>query len=262
MAELDGDDVLHAVRRALELLGPVRVWDTTKLRPAELASEPAPDLIFNLAEALVGAGREAQAPALFEWLQWRYVGSDAVTLAIAHDKWHTKRILLADGIPTPAARLVQQPDVVDVAGLHYPLIVKPVAEGSGKGIRDEDVVESAAALKAAVRRKLARYQQPVIVEEFLPGRELTAALIGNTGDWEVLPLVEVNFPAIRDGRHRVFGYDAKWAAPTPNDLLCPAPLDESLRATRRCLSPPGRPGDRVRDGRRPALLLSALPAAE
>jgi D-alanine-D-alanine ligase len=228
-AELDGDDVLHALCRALAALGSVRIWDTTRLGPAAIASEPAPDLIFNVAEGLAGSGREAQAPALFEWLQWRYVGSDPVTLAIAHDKWHTKRILIADGVPTPAARLVEDADVIDVAGLRPPLIVKPVAEGSGKGIRDDDVVMSPRELAATVRAKLTRYRQPAIVEEFLPGREFTAALIGNTGDWDVLPLVEVNFPAIRGGRHRVFGYDAKWAAPSPEDLLCPAAIDDGLR---------------------------------
>jgi D-alanine-D-alanine ligase len=228
-AELDGDDVLHALCRALAALGSVRIWDTTRLGPAAIASEPAPDLIFNVAEGLAGSGREAQAPALFEWLQWRYVGSDPVTLAIAHDKWHTKRILIADGVPTPAARLVEDADAIDMAGLRPPLIVKPVAEGSGKGIRDDDVVMSPRELAATVRAKLTRYRQPAIVEEFLPGREFTAALIGNTGDWDVLPLVEVNFPAIRGGRHRVFGYDAKWAAPSPEDLLCPAAIDDGLR---------------------------------
>jgi D-alanine-D-alanine ligase len=229
LAELDGDDVLHALSRALAMLGSVRVWDTTKLGPAAIAAEPAPDLIFNVSEGLAGSGREAQAPALFEWLQWHYVGSDPVTLGIAHDKWHTKRILIADGIPTPAARLAEHADAVDVAGLRAPLIVKPVAEGSGKGIRDDDVVTSTGDVNTAVRRKLARFQQPAIVEEFLSGREFTAALIGNTGNWEVLPLVEVNFSAIRGGRHRVFGYDAKWAAPSPDDLLCPAPIDDGLR---------------------------------
>src|SRR5690242_12248033 len=171
LAELDGDDVLNALCRALETMGSVRVWDTARLGPAAIASERPPDLIFNVAEGLAGSGREAQAPALFEWLGWPYVGSDPVTLAIAHDKWHTKRILLAAGIPTPAAWLVQQPDALDTGELSPPLIVKPVAEGSGKGIRDDDIVTSSVELAGAVRRKLARYQQPVIVEEFLPGRE-------------------------------------------------------------------------------------------
>jgi D-alanine-D-alanine ligase len=92
LAELDGDDVLHAVCAALAPLGSVRVWDTTTRGPAEIAQERPPDLIVNLAEGLTGSAREAQAPALFEWLGWRYTGSDPVTLAIAHDKWHTKRV--------------------------------------------------------------------------------------------------------------------------------------------------------------------------
>jgi D-alanine-D-alanine ligase len=229
-AEMDGEDVLHAVCAALGALGPVRVWDTTTLGPADIAAQPRPDLIFNLAEGLAGTAREAHAPALFEWLQWPYVGSDPVTLAIAHDKWHTKRLLRAEGIATPAARLLTRPLAGPLAGLAFPVIVKPVAEGSGKGIDDGDVVGDDDALREVVRAKLARYRQPVLVEEFLPGREFTVGVIGNTGAWEALPLVEIDFAAIDGGRHRVFGYDAKWAAPTPRDLRCPVTLPAVLRA--------------------------------
>jgi len=257
LAELDGDDVLNAVRRALATLGSVRVWDTATLGPAALAAERRPDLIFNLAEGVAGSGREAQAPALFEWLQWPYVGSDPVTLAIAHDKWHTKRILVADGIPTPAARLVQDPRDAALVDLAFPLIVKPVAEGSGKGIHDEDVVSSPGELAACARRKLERFRQPVIVEEFLPGRELTVALIGNTGARDVLPLVEVNFPAVGGGRHRVFGYEAKWSEPTPDDLLCPAPVGETLRKEIEVLATATCDALRVRDWARVDVRLDA-----
>jgi len=257
LAELDGDDVLHAVCEALAPLGPVRVWDTTTRGPAEIAQERPPDLIVNLAEGLTGSGREAQAPALFEWLGWRYTGSDPVTLAIAHDKWHTKRILAAEGIATPAARLIERVTDAQAVDLRYPLILKPVAEGSGKGIRDSDVLTSPDGLVEAARQKLARYRQPVIVEEFLPGRELTAALIGNVGAWEVLPLVEVNFAAIRGGRHRVYGYDAKWAEPTPADLLCPAPIPDALRKDIEALAMATGDALRVRDWARVDIRLGA-----
>ena len=257
LAELDGHDVLDAVCAALAPLGPVRVWDTTTMGPAEIARERPPDLIFNLAEGLAGSGREAHAPALFEWLQWRYVGSDPVTLAIAHDKWHTRRILAAEGIATPRARLIERAADADVVELRYPVIVKPVAEGSGKGIHEDDVVASPAELAAAARRKLTRYQQPVIVEEFLPGRELTAALIGNAGAWDVLPLVEVNFAAIRGGRHRVYGYEAKWAEPTPGDLLCPAPIGDGLRKDVEALVTATCEALRVRDWARVDVRLDA-----
>jgi D-alanine-D-alanine ligase len=257
LAELDGRDVLDAVSAALAPLGTLRVWDTTTMGPAEIARERPPDLIFNLAEGLAGSGREAQAPALFEWLQWRYLGSDPVTLAIAHDKWHTKRILAADGNATPAARLIQRPADAALVDLRFPVILKPVAEGSGKGIHEDDVVATAAELAEVAGRKLARYQQPVIIEEFLPGRELTAALIGNAGAWDVLPLVEVNFAALRAGRHRVYGYEAKWAEPTPDDLLCPAPLADALRKDVEALAMATCDALRVRDWARVDIRLDA-----
>jgi len=228
LAELDSPELRDAVVRALERLGTVRVWDTTTLSPKEIAAERRPDLIFNLSEGIYGTGREAQAPALFEWLQWPYVGSDPVTLGITHDKWYTKCILDRAGIPTPRAAVIHRP--LDRAlGLAYPVIAKPVAEGAGKGIYDANVVDDDAALAALVSTYLDRYRQPLLVEEFLPGREFTAAVIGNRGSFEVLPLVEIDFTAIPRSPRRVYGYEAKFTWHSTKHMLCPAKVDSGLQ---------------------------------
>jgi D-alanine-D-alanine ligase len=229
LAELDGDDVLEAVSRAMRRLGAVRVWDTAILGPAVIAAQPKPDLIFNIAEGVYGTARESQAPALFEWLQWPYVGSDPVTLAIAHDKWYTKQVLAAEGIPTPRAMLLHRGVAVRDHALRFPLIVKPVAEGSGKGIRATSVVESEGELAGCVEAILERYRQPALVEEFLWGREFTVSLIGNVGRWEVLPLAEIKFGGLTTSRHPIYGFEAKWSAPTRDDIACPAGVPENLR---------------------------------
>ncbi|MEO7332154.1 MAG: ATP-grasp domain-containing protein, partial [Minicystis sp.] len=229
-AELDSRELKDALEVALRRLGSVRVWDTTALSPAAIASERRPDLIFNLAEGIYGTGREAQAPALFEWLQWPYVGSDPVTLALTHDKWLTHCVLERAGIPTPRALKIDRPLGPDFPlDLPFPLIAKPVAEGAGKGIYDRNVVDDRASLAALVETALQRYRQPLLVEEFLPGREFTAAVIGNHGSWEVLPIVEIDFTAIPQSPRRVYGYDAKFTWHGKGHMVCPAPIDDSLR---------------------------------
>lgn len=221
--------MLDAVCRAMRRLGTVRVWDTATLGPADIAREPRPDLILNLAEGMYGTGRESQAPAVFEWLQWPYVGSDPVALAIAHDKWFAKRVLAAEGIATPRAVLLHRSVGMGVTGLRFPLIVKPVAEGSGKGIHATSVVESEAELARQVDAVLDRHRQPVLVEEYVGGREFTVCLIGNTGRWDALPLAEINFDALPGGRYPIYDFEAKCHAPAHDDLTCPAAAPEPLR---------------------------------
>jgi D-alanine-D-alanine ligase len=89
LAELDDAEVREAVTHALRELGTVRLWDMVSASPVEIARQAPPDLIVNLAEGTHGTAREAQAPALFEWLGWRYTGSDPVSLAMTLDKWYT-----------------------------------------------------------------------------------------------------------------------------------------------------------------------------
>lgn len=228
-AELDGEEVLNALVQALSLLGNVRVWDTIALGPADILAQSKPDIIFNVAEGITGMGREAQAPALFEWLQWPYVGSDPVTLAITLDKWYTKSVLKAADIPTPRAVVVQHPIAHVPRGLKYPVIVKPVAEGSGKGVLSANILESEQGLVSLVNTTMQEYRQPVLVEEFMSGREFTVALMGNVSKWEALPIVEIDFKAFGASKYPIFGYDAKWGSPTMDDTICPASIPDDLR---------------------------------
>ncbi len=255
MAELDGEEVLHAVVEALALLGEVRVWDTTSLTPAEIASQRRPDLIFNVATGFRGIGREAQAPALFEWLGWPYTGSDPVTLGITLDKWYTKSVLRSAGLPTPAASLVQRPESDHLSGLRFPLLIKPVAEGSGIGIRETSFVETERELLPRVAAHLDIYHQPALVEEFLEGREFTVALIGNAGSWHVLPIVEIDFGKLPALRYPIYGYEAKWECPNPEELICPARVTDSLRLSLEATAVATCEALRVRDWARVDLRL-------
>ena len=191
-----------------------------------------PELVFNIAEGLNGASREAQIPAMLDMLGIPYTGSDPVTLGICLDKRRTKEILAYHRVPTP--RFVTLTSVAQLPSrLRYPLMVKPILEGSSKGVTDASLVHDRRALRRQLAWALETYRQPVLVEEYLPGREFTVAMLGNGAELQVLPIVEINLNALPAGANPIYSYEAKWLwdteeAPLPI-FTCPAELDPFLR---------------------------------
>jgi D-alanine-D-alanine ligase len=169
-----------------------------------------PDLVFNLCESLAGDARhEAVLPSLFELAGVRYTGSGPLALATALRKDRTKAILRAHGVPTPAS-------AVSVDGAlppklpPLPCIVKPAREDASTGIWLRSVVKSPRELAARVAEVHARYRQPVLIEEFIAGRELYVSLLGNGATLEALPMHEVDFSAMPAGAPHIVTYDGKW----------------------------------------------------
>ena len=119
-------------------------------------------------------------------------------------------------------------------GFPLPAFIKPVHEGSSKGITEKNFCRTAEELETQVAELLERYAQPVLVETFLPGAEFTCAVLGNGADARVLPLVGMNFSALPDGALPVYGFEAKWLWDSPERPLeifeCPARIDEALRS--------------------------------
>jgi D-alanine-D-alanine ligase len=191
-----------------------------------------PDLVFNIAEGLHGASREAQIPAMLDMLGIPYTGSDPLTLGLCLDKRRSKEILAHHGIATPKFTVITSLGEIP-APLHYPLIVKPTLEGSSKGVTDKALVQNRHELVRQLEWVLNTYQQPALVEEFLPGREFTVALIGNGSDLTVLPIVEINFDTLPAGVQPIYSYEAKWLWDQEEDPLqifsCPAKLEPLLR---------------------------------
>jgi D-alanine-D-alanine ligase len=190
-----------------------------------------PDLVFNMAEGLLGNSREAQIPAMLDMLGIPYTGSDPVTLGICLDKRRTKEILAYQGIPTPRFAVVHSPAEIP-SRLHYPLMVKPILEGSSKGVVDQSLVNNRQQLRRQVEWVIDTYRQPAIVEEFLPGREFTVALLGNGSSLQALPVVEINFDQLPQNANPIYSYEAKWIWDQEDDPLqiftCPAALDPML----------------------------------
>jgi D-alanine-D-alanine ligase len=191
-AEFDAEETIIAICDALARRGhrPVRIGHVKALAAALTAGERW-DAVFNLCEGIKGVSREAQAPALLEAYDIPYLFSDPLTLALALDKAMAKRVVRDNGVPTaPFAVIESEADLASIP-LAFPLFLKPVAEGSGKGVDAHSRVDDAAGLAAVSRALLARFGQPVLVEEFLPGREFTVGITGTGGGAAVLGVSEI-----------------------------------------------------------------------
>jgi D-alanine-D-alanine ligase len=186
-----------------------------------------------MSERVVGPNRESHIPTVCEMLNIPHTGSDPLTLGICLDKSRAKEILSYHRVPNPAFWIVESASAIP-AGVRLPAIVKPLYEGSSKGIRNNALVQSLGELYERVEEVVGAYRQPVIVERFLAGREFTVGVLGNDPNYEVLPVVEIDHSQLPAGAAPVYSYEAKWLWDTPEKPLdifkCPAPIPAVLRA--------------------------------
>lgn len=233
-AEWDDPSTIAAVEAALAEAGDVIRLEAVEDFPARLRAV-RPDIVFNIAEGLNGPSREAHVPAICEFYGIPYTGSDPLALALGLDKRRAKQAFLAAGVPAPAGLVVSRPEErLSALQVTLPALVKPLLEGSSKGIPQSALCDSPDDVLARVDQVLAEYGQPALVEEFLPGREFTCAILGNGPSARALPLVEIRFDALPAGSKPIYGYEAKWVWDTPDRPLpifaCPASVDPELEA--------------------------------
>jgi D-alanine--D-alanine ligase len=223
-AEWDPPETIIAIANALARQGHIVVHlEATPDLPRVLA-EADVDLIFNIAEGVEGRNREAQVPALCELLGIPYTGSDSATLAIALDKALGKKVLLQHDILTPKFQLMESARERLSPDMKFPLIVKPNAEGSSKGIDSTNVVDTEEELRAAVKLCVERYRQPALVEEYIAGREFTVGLLGDKRP-RVLPPMEIKFK--KNNPRPVYDYGVKQEWEEHVYYECPAKLTEA-----------------------------------
>ncbi len=241
-AEWDSAETIDAVASALSAFGDVIRIEANESLPERLRAE-RPDIVFNIAEGLHGTNREAHVPAICEFFAIPYSGSDPFTLSLCLDKARTKDFLTAHGVPN--ARFAVIEDEASLTRLlaaemgsdsifsKFPLFVKPIHEGSSKGITERNFVRDRDELEAQARFLLTTYDQPVITEEFLTGAEFTCGVLGNGASAQVLPLVGMNFESLPEGALPIYGYEAKWVWDTPDEPLdifeCPARVSPALQ---------------------------------
>lgn len=230
-AEWDDEATIAAVEAALSRAGEVVRLEADADFPARLR-EARPDIVFNLAEGMGGPSRESHVPALCEFWGIPYSGSDPLSLGICLDKARAKECLGHHRIPTPGFEVVESASALPTS-LQLPVIVKPLHEGSSKGISQRSVCGDWGDVERELRLIIETYGQPAIIERFLDGREFTVALLGNDGDCRTLPIVELDLETLPVDRHPVYGFEAKWIWDRPEEPLdifqCPARCTPELR---------------------------------
>jgi D-alanine-D-alanine ligase len=235
-AEWDSPVTIAAVESALSRLGEVVRLEAKEDFPERLRAT-RPDIVFNIAEGFYGVNREAHVPAICEFFGIPYSGSDPFTLSLCLDKARTKETLAYHGIPTPRFAVVESLEDLKGAAkkLDLPLFVKPLHEGSSKGITDSNLCFDRKHLIRQTEFLLENYKQPVLVEEYLPGKEFTCAVVGNGAEATVLPIVGMNFETLPKGALPIYSFDAKfvWDRPeNPLDIFqCPARITRELQAS-------------------------------
>jgi D-alanine-D-alanine ligase len=178
-AEYDSPTTLQAIREAIASWGHEVVDLEATPELPNILGAPVVDVVFNIAEGFRGRNRESQVPALLELLDIPYTGSDPATLSLALDKGLAKKIVRQAGILTPNFQLFHTgKERIDKQFVNWPLMVKPVAEGSSKGVIAKSVVHSEGEMREVVRELIEKYHQPALVEEYIGGREFTVGLLG------------------------------------------------------------------------------------
>ena len=225
-AEFDDYGTILAIRQALEEAGhKVELYPADAGLPECLAKK-RPDIVFNIAEGMYGRGREAQVPAILNFFSIPFTGSDETTMCLSMDKALAKKLLSSYRILTPKYRLFRMDEPLSLRGIHYPVIVKPNTEGSGKGISGLSVARDAGTLRRALEETIRAYKQDMLVEEFVRGREFTVGILGNGARTRVFPPMEIIF---RDEESGFYSYEVKQHFKDHVDYKCPPDVDDATR---------------------------------
>ncbi|MBU1219242.1 D-alanine--D-alanine ligase [Myxococcota bacterium] len=207
-AEFDKIETIIGIETAINATGHecVRIGNVQSL-VRRLALGERWDLVFNICEGVSGIGRESQVPALLEAYSIPYVFSDPLVLSLTLHKGMTKHIVKSFGIPTPDFFVVKTEEDISRVVMEYPLFVKPVAEGTGKGISARSLCTTHDDLRESCIDLLRRFNQSVLVERYLPGREFTVGIVGTGDRARVVGMMEIT--VARDSDGSVYGYHNK-----------------------------------------------------
>lgn len=244
--DLDSEITVDSICRALEAGGHTAKFLEGNLSLIQELPKFKPDLCFNICEGHYGDSREAHVPALLEMLRVPYTGSGLLTLALTLDKPMTKRVLAFHDLPTPEFQVFERVDEPLDPDMRFPMFVKPSREGTGMGVSGQSIVQNEAELRGQLAEQLARYQQPILVERFIRGREVTVGVLGNlaapvarrvpedeaaervVGGLRFLPPLEVDFQQYPESEGGVYTNRMKTEWADDFRYLCPAPLDAPL----------------------------------
>jgi D-alanine-D-alanine ligase len=216
------DALQKSGHEAVKLEGDRHLIDNLERFFAPIADGEWPGLVFNLAFGMQGELRYCHIAGLLEMIGIPYFGSGPWGHMLATDKASAKVIFRHHGIPTPDFVVLNSADFTE-PGLGFPVVVKPVAEASSYGVH---LVYDEQQLRAAVEENLARFHQPVLVEHFVSGREISVSVIGNGPALEALPPVEVVLE--KKGPPIYTSEDKEGTAQRKFELVCPASVPEMI----------------------------------
>jgi len=226
LEEFDAEETIDAMKAVLEGEG----HEVIKLGGGpgliDRLKQTALDIVFNIAEGFQGRNREAHIPALLEFMNIPYTGSDPLTLSVTLDKSMAKRIVMSEAIPTPRFRKVRGLEDLHRLDLSYPLFVKLCDEGSSKGVRLNSRVGDRNALEERVEWLLKTYGPPVLVEEFVSGPEFTVGVLGNEHP-EVLGVMQVEIKGVPPDQ-AVYSLEIKREWEKRVAYHCPPPIGQAL----------------------------------
>jgi len=225
-AEYDSIETVMAIKNALEQAGCRVELLEADTGIFEKLSSVKVDLVFNIAEGICGRGREAQIPAILNFFKIPFVGSDETTLCIALDKALAKRLLSSYKIKTPRYQVVyDRNDKLD-RRLRFPLIIKPNAEGSSKGISDMSVVDDMDQLRKMMDRNFSLYNEPLLIEEYIEGREFTVGIVGNGEDMTVFAPMEIVYK--NKSSRNIYSFNVKKNYKEYVEYVCPPQIKPEI----------------------------------
>ena len=207
------DPVLEQLDAALKSAGhetSTAVVDATVEPLVATLTRLKPELVFNIAEAFAGkSALESNVAALLNLLDLRYTGSSPAGLIVAGDKTLAKKVLSFHGILTPEFGSVYRGAVEWAGDMKFPLIVKPPQEDASLGITQKSVVHDVKELLEQISVLQLEYQTPVLVEQYIEGREYYVGVLGNANA-KALPVMELDFSKFPSGQSKIASWEAKW----------------------------------------------------
>ena len=224
-AEFDRLDTIIAIENALHALGQKtdRIGNARKLTE-RLVQGDRWDLVFNIAEGLRGFAREAQVPAILDLYEIPYTFSDPLVMSLSLHKALTKQVIKGYSCPTPDFAIVNHPEDTEAISFDPPFFIKPVAEGTGKGITEHSIFHDHTGLPEACGDLINKYRQPVLVEKYLSGREFTVGILGTDQDAQVLGTLEVIL--LENAEKGVYSYVNKETCETCVQYLLVSPKED------------------------------------
>lgn len=243
--DLDSDITVDSLVAALQAGGHRATLLEGNLSLIEELPRLQPDICFNISEGHYGDARESHVPAILEMLRVPYTGSRVLTLALTLDKPMTKRVLTYHGLPTPEFQTFERVNEPLDPDMRFPLFVKPSREGTGMGVTPESIVYDEQQLRTQLRAQFERYDQPILVEHYIKGREVTVGVVGNLTSpvaWrlpedEEAPRIQRGltfFPPLEVDVHRYESEAGIYTSRIKTELVhqfywtCPADLDQKM----------------------------------